>query len=218
MVIAGNRIISLCTSRIYDPQVFTFIRSLNEALRGKDIRLLVYSVNSDRYWDEETKTSETAIFDLIPFEQTELVIIMDERIKSRRISDELISRAGEYSVPVLVVDGIYDGIASVCFDYSRGFEAMVRHIIGQHSVRRIHMMAGYRNNRFSDERIDAFRRVLAEYDIPFDDSMVSYGDFWSLPSVKLLRSCLTEGSDPKRSSARMISWRSMCATCSGLRG
>ena len=43
-------------------------------------------------------------------------------------------------------------------------------------------MAGKKKSEFSNERLEIFKKVIEENGIPFDDSMVSYGDFWSIPS------------------------------------
>ncbi len=54
-------------------------------------------------------------------------------------------------------------------------------MIEDHKVQKPHFMAGHKNNVFSNERIEVFKKVLAENNMPFDESMISYGDFWAFP-------------------------------------
>ena len=180
-MINGKKIIALCTYRIYDSQVFTFITELNDMLKANNCFLFVYAINAE-IGNSGGFLAETSVFDLIPFDKTDLVVIMDEKIKSRETVLGIIERAKKADVPAIVIDGEYDDVSIVDFDYKKGFEMIVRHMIEVHKVQRPHFMAGKRESEFSNERIDVFKKVLADNNIPFDDSMLSYGDFWSVPS------------------------------------
>ncbi len=180
-MINGKNIIAVCTSRIYDNQLHTFLEELNKFLLKYNCRVMIYALNCDLYWREE-EVPETYVFDIIPYDRLECLILMDEKIKSRTVSERIISKASACSVPVIVIDGTYDGTVSVSYDYEGGFENIVRHVIEGHSVKNPHFVAGQKNNKFSDARIDIFRKVLADNGMPFDESMISYGEFWSDPA------------------------------------
>ncbi len=180
-MINGKKLIALCTSRVYDPQVHGYIEKLNTRLQEKGFSLLIFAINSDIYWDEERPAAEKYVFDLIPYEYIDAVIIMDEKIKSHRQAEKIVARSNAAKVPVIVCDGHYEGASSIRFDYEKGFELICRHIIEDHKVTRPHMMAGHPDNEFSEKRIAVFKKVLEENNITFDDSMLSYGYFWSDP-------------------------------------
>jgi hypothetical protein len=57
-------------------------------------------------------------------------------------------------------------------------------------------MAGIPDNKFSDERIDAFRNVISEYGFIFDESMVSYGLFWAVPAAGEAKRIIASGQIP----------------------
>lgn len=43
----------------------------------------------------------------------------------------------------------------------------------------------HKGNSFSEERIEAFKRVLARHNIEFNEkTMLGYGDFWDAPTKK----------------------------------
>ncbi|WP_022768533.1 MULTISPECIES: diguanylate cyclase [unclassified Butyrivibrio] len=180
-MINGKKIVALCTYRIHDSQVFTFITEFSNLLSKFDCRLFIYAINAE-IGNKCGFLAETSVYDLIPFDKVDAVVIMDEKIKSRETVRKIIDNAKKANVPAIVIDGEYDDVSTINFDYRKGFETVVRHVIEEHGARRPHFMAGKHNNKFSDERIDVFKQVLAENNIPFDDSMLSYGDFWSVPA------------------------------------
>ncbi len=180
-MINGKKIVALCTYRVYDPQLFEFITELNELLKTIDARLFIYTMNSEIGNSGDYK-AEALVYDLIQYDKTDAIIIMDEKIKCREIVQNIIDKANTNDVPAIVIDGDYEKATLVKFDYRKGFESVARHIIEYHKVRRPHFMAGKKKSAFSNERIEVFKEILADNSIPFDDSMLSYGEFWSDPS------------------------------------
>ena len=189
---------ALCTSRVYDPNTHKLIEIVNERLKEQNIQLFVYSLNADIYWDENAIPAEADIFEYVPFDRVEAIILMDEKIKSKTVAEKILSRARENNVPVIVIDGEYENAINIGFDYAKGFEAVVRHVVEDHGIRDVHYMAGFRGNQFSEERKEVFKKVLSENSIPFDEEkMVSYGEFWATPARLCTRKLIDENRLPK---------------------
>ena len=196
-MINGRKLIALCTSRVYDPQIHGYIVRLNELLKKEGYSILIFAINSDIYWEEDRQATERYVFDLIPYSSIDAVIIMDEKIKSHKIARKIIGHSQEYDIPVVIADGRYEGVSCINYDYEAGFEKVVRHVIEHHGIRDVHMMAGHPNNKFSDSRIAVFKKVLSENGIRFDRNMVSYGHFWADPCRVATRALLSRGVMPK---------------------
>ena len=191
-----KKIIALCTSRIYDSQVCGFIEKLNEYLKRENFAILIFTINSDLYWDDSKISSETAVFDIIPYKFIDAVVIMDEKIKSHSITNKIISAAKIYEKPVVIVDGNYEGVYNVGFNYGVGFEEVVRHVMSQREIKKPHIMAGIPDNPFSEERIEIFKKVIAEYGFTFEESMLSYGQFWAGPAREETEKLIQSGNIP----------------------
>ncbi len=196
-MINGTKLIALCTSRVYEPQTHGYIVRLNELLKAEGFAILVFTLNSDIYWEEDRQATERYVFDLIPYRYIDAVIIMDEKIKSHKIANKIINHAYKYNLPVVVADGHYDNASCISYDYDDGFEKVVRHVIEYHKIRKPHMMAGHRNNEFSDRRIAVFKKVIEENGIAFDESMVSYGNFWADPCRIAMNELMARGELPE---------------------
>ena len=197
MMLNGRRIVSLCTSRLNEIENCRFITELNEGLAKKDSTLFIYNVSTDLYWDDSNIRAEASVFSLVDFDVTDVVIIMHEKIKNNTIAENIISEAHRHNVPVIVVDAVYKDCISICFDYKKGFEAVVRHVIEDHHVRRPHFMAGYKDNQFSEERLAVFRKVIEENGIEFSYDMVSYGNFWAKPAKEATEAIVASGNIPE---------------------
>ena len=194
----GNRkVAALCTSRIYDLQVYDYILELCDRLREQGFSLWIYSINEDLYWVEDHIPSEAAIFSYIDYEKTDVVILMDEKIKNHTIAKRIIKDANAHHCPVVVVDGEYEGCSDVRFDFAAGFEALMRHVMENHVVKNPRFLGGFKGNVFSEERKDIFRKVIEEHGIPYEEErMVYYGDFWAIPARKATEEMLATGDIP----------------------
>lgn len=178
----GYRIAALCVTKIHEDSVKDFIEALNRRLKPHGWRVFVYTAISDLYWKSQFDTGEKVIYDLIDFEVTDALLIMEGKIMDPDVVTKLRRRAEANSVPIFLIDGDDETCCNVRFDYDKGFETVIRHLADDHGIRSFHYFAGFRDNRFSDTRRMTMERVLAEYGITLDESMVSYGDFWSEPS------------------------------------
>lgn len=185
-MIGNKKVIALCTARIHDPINNKFIEILNRKLIPHNCTLFVYNICSDLTWYSQNlqwlndiKTGEIAVFDLININVTDVLIIMDDQIKDKSITEDILKKNKRPDMPVIIIDGHYDNCININYDYESGFEQMVRHVIEFHKVSNPHFMAGFKGNKFSEKRLDIFRKVLEENNIPFDrENMVSYGDYW----------------------------------------
>ncbi len=190
------KLIALCTSRVYDTEVHSFIEVFNERIKHAGYHLLVFSLNADLYWNEDSISAECAVFDYIPYERVHSVILMDEKIKSHRVGERITKCAREAGKPVIVLDGAYEGCSDIRFDFASGFENIVKHVLEEHHVKRPHFMAGIKDSVFSEERLRIFREQLKAHGIPFDDSCVSYGEFWAAPARVATEKLLERGELP----------------------
>jgi diguanylate cyclase (GGDEF)-like protein len=196
-MINGHKIIALCISRLHDMDNFRFISSLSRQLAEHNCNLFIYDITADLYWDEDDLRAEAAVFNLINYDITDAVIIMDEKIKSKTITEKIIANCQVSGTPAIVVDGRYDNCTKINFDYGTGFEKIVRHVIEDHKVRSAMLIAGIKGNPFSEERENIFRKVLTENNIPFTEDMIMYGEFWAKPAIACAEYIIRSGKVPR---------------------
>ena len=104
----------------------------------------------------------------------------------------IIDSCRSHNVPVISIDKFLEGCVNFRFDYSNSFETLCQHVVQKHHAKRLFMMAGVRDNTFSDERIHAFEKVMAENNITPDNYRIGYGDFWEKPTRETLEQWFIE--------------------------
>ena len=196
-MIFGRKVLGVITTRVNTPSANLLITRLDEQLSKHNYRIFVYSTCSELSGNTPAEIGEKSVYELIDFNILDAIVVTYEKIKDRELANDIIARAKQCGKTVFVVGGKVEGCINLTFDYKNGMREITRHVLEHHNVRRPHFMAGFEGNSFSEERIDAFKEVLAEFDIPFDSSMISYGNFWSEPTKAATKALIDSGELPE---------------------
>lgn len=182
------KLIGVCLSTINEEDRFNFIYELNKHAVRSGYRLLVFNSCADLY-GQSTANNEgsSAVFRLIPYDRLSALIVFPNIMYDTGIVDEVIRNCHAHNVPVISMDKEIDGCVSCTFTNADIFEKLCRHVIEDHGARKLFMIAGFRNNVYSEERIAAFRTALEKSGIPFEPENVGYGCFWEQPTIDLLK-------------------------------
>lgn len=183
----GRKIIALCLTRLSNDETTAKVAELNKALVAKDYRLFVYNACTDFYRNNRFENAEKKVYSLIDYNIVDAVVIFSEAFRDTSIVDELRMGAEAHNVPVFILGNRSEKCTSFIFDYEAGFEQAVRHIIEYHGITDTAMIAGLKGEEHSEQRIAVYKKVLAENGLPFNDNMLSYGDYWSGLRRRLLR-------------------------------
>ena len=70
-----------------------FITELNKGLNKANASLFVYNINTEMYWSDDNIRAEAAVFGLVDYSITDVVVVMYEKIKNRSIAEKIISDA-----------------------------------------------------------------------------------------------------------------------------
>lgn len=195
-MLGKRKIAALCLSKVHINVCNQLVAALNESLKKINYGLLVLNTCSDLYHKDAVSKGEASIFEILRNDIIDVIIIYEEQLKQEEIFSSILKNAEKDGVPVIIIGEKHKGYVNVTFDYEAGFAEMVRHVITVHKPQKLHYMNGMRNNEFSENRLNVFKSVLCEYNIPFSDDMVSYGDFWSVPAREATIKLIESGSIP----------------------
>lgn len=170
------------------------VKVASDALIKKGFKVMIFNAFTDMYHDTPYSKGEASVYHLINLDIVDVLVIMPETIKSEWITDTIIRYAHAAKIPVIMLDGSHNGCTNITYDYGRSLESVVEHVITEHKCTDLFFMAGTKGNSFSEERIEAFKRVLARHNIEFNEkTMLGYGDFWDAPTKKIISDLIACG-------------------------
>ena len=196
-MLEGYKIAAVCISRVHEDVLREFIESFSMSLANHGWRSMVFATGSDLFHQTQSDIGEEAVFDLIDPELMDALLVFDNKVLDADCKERILHLGLDAKLPTFVINGSYPGCTSLNFDYERGFEGVVRHLIDDHHITDFHFIAGIKDNVFSETRIQVMRDVLAEYGIPLEQERISYGDFWSIPARAAAKKLIEENRLPQ---------------------
>lgn len=170
----------------------------NEACKGAELAARALNANlfifpghyigrpDSKYADKEYEYQYNSIFSLPSVRNVDIIYILQGTICSR--ADEQMQRKflkGLPDVPIVCLFSNFKGYQSVTFDNKSGLSRAISHLIDKHSCHSIGFVSGPVTNRDARERLEVYRSVLAEHNIPVDDKRIVYGDFSENSTVEV---------------------------------
>lgn len=191
------RIIGVCLSMLPEEYRLQCVRALNKYAVQQGYRLFIFHSKTDFYLPlTPTDDGEMSIFQLIQYHMLDAMIVLPDTIKRDSVLQSIIDSCRSHNVPIISIDKFLEGCVNFRFDYSNSFEMLCQHVVQKHHAKRLFMMAGMKDNTFSDERIHAFEKVMAENNITPDNYRIGYGDFWEKPTRETLEQWFIEEQCP----------------------
>lgn len=194
---ATEKTIGLCCTTAHKEPVGPILENLAEKVSaGGKYRIIVFHSFDDLYNDTKYNLGAGSVFDMINFDMLDAMIIIPEKIQRKSIVDRIVSRCKEHNVPIITIDRGIEGDDSahlVSFGYGEAFSRIVEHIMSHHGCRRIKLVAGMRDNDFSQTRIDSCAEVMAKYGVELKESDIMYGDFWETPTYAAMDEFFASG-------------------------
>ncbi|GAK50069.1 PAS modulated sigma54 specific transcriptional regulator, Fis family [Candidatus Moduliflexus flocculans] len=162
------------------------------AARQHDVNLIGFaggSLHSPRGFEAQANV----LFDLIDPQQID-GLLLDSGILSHYVGTNTLHEfCGRYAgMPIVSSEVALKGIPSVLLDFYQGIRDLIGHLITAHGCRRVAFIRGPQESQTAEERYHAYRKALAEYDIPFDPDLVAPGTFFAPSGAEAIRLLLDE--------------------------
>lgn len=183
----NRKVIGICTAELERPFHAKLVERVMKELTEKGHYVLVFSSDSDLYGQTRSDEGDASIYDLPNYDIVDVMLIFSMTIRSSKNVVEIADRAKNAGVPVVSVDMEIEGCYNVVYNTEDAFERLVRHIIEYHGMREVNFMGGIKGDAVSENRLNIYKRVLDENDIPFEEDRVAYGNFWDGPTYEAMK-------------------------------
>lgn len=185
--------IAVCLTKFYEGDQAVFIENFNRICKQFNYKVFVFSSYTEFYLSYMFNTAEEQIYKLMDPEKFDAVVIMTQTFKKEGIAEEIASRTLKAGTPCISIAQPINGCINVGFDFQNAFEQVVRHVMDVHGPKHINFIAGMKGNVFSDERLEIYKKVLTEHNIPIEEDRIGYGDFWEGPTSAVMDDFLSSG-------------------------
>ncbi len=169
-------IITANASQSEQKQILNGIISQAQTL-GADTIVFSNIYNSSEYF--ANIEIENKIYDLIISKKLSGLILTAESFLNadlqQSIHQKLLSRS---DIPIVVTGAQIPGFIGINNNVQADIEDIVRHLVEVHGFTDIDFMTGEDYVPTSHERVEGYKKVLIEHNIPFEQNKVMFGDFW----------------------------------------
>ncbi len=189
----AKKLIGICGVRIYEQNVMPFVQVLKRESKKKGIHLISFCSSSDSLENTDETIGQYQLVELMRNVDMCALIILTETIKNESMLKRLVALGKEKNIPVFSLDREMKGCYNLLMDNGNCFEQIVRHVVKDHGCRHVNMIAGGKGERFSEERIAAYRKVLSENGIPVEEERIDYGNYWERPVEGVMKHIFESG-------------------------
>lgn len=182
----NKNVIGICTAELDQKFHVKMLQRVTKELTDLGYYVMIFGSDSDMYHLSDSDIADASVFNLMNFERVDVVVLFAETIKQNSILTHIVQNASSAKVPVISVGKEIERCFNVIYDTASAFEKLVRHIVEYHGIREVNFISGNKGNEVAEERLEIYHRVLDENDILFEEERVGYGDFWFLPTRRVM--------------------------------
>ncbi|MCR5847330.1 MAG: EAL domain-containing protein [Lachnospiraceae bacterium] len=197
-MIGKKRIIGICISAVHTGFKSDFVEMLNNEIVRENCKLIVFNSLLSVYDGSIYDSGASSVYNIINYDILDCLIIFDRGLVNKQTGSEIILKAKEKNVPVILINAEDDGCFCVSDDYKTSYRNLIRHVIRDHGVRDLFFMGGYRWDPDTLDRLACFKKALGDENINFDDSMVGYGEFKDITAYEEVERIIKERRKPPR--------------------
>ena len=89
----------------------------------------------------------------------------------------MIAFLNNFDIPILTIEVEVPGYPCLYTEGKTGMREAVEHLIKEHGKTKIGMVSGRKENADAKERLETYKQVLTENNIPIDENKIVYGNF-----------------------------------------
>lgn len=150
------------------------------SIRAQELNYnIAFFTNFGGYGQHEYDKGERRIADLPDYAELDGIILAPDTMAVKGLLERIRSHIDTKSkCPVVSIRRKIDEYYNVLIDDNKVLEDIIRHFIVDHGFTRLNFMAGPKGFPDSEKRLDSYKRILTEYNIPIEEERIYYGDFW----------------------------------------
>lgn len=165
------------------------LSGIYEAARQIDANIVCFTGVQSAYFYKEFYEKEqqedfgyqsTCVFDYDKLFNLDALIVAYSSMSIFKSEYELKELELRHSgIPIVYLENDKEGIKKrhVYDDSKAGIKLLMNHLIKEHGYRKILFLSGPKDNYDAKERLNGYKEAMFEAGLPFDNTMIAYGEF-----------------------------------------
>lgn len=186
----NRKTIGVFISQVYYEFQNKLCKGIFERALERDYNVAFFT-NFGGYRQQAYDLGEISIAKLPNYEDLDGIILASDTFEVKGLEDYILNQIRSKSkCPVVSVRREIDEFYNVLIDDNKVLEEIITHFIEVHGFTRINFLAGPKGFPDSDKRLNSYRRILKEHNIPVEEERIYHGDFWKFKAYYALESWL----------------------------
>ena len=154
------------------------ITGINDFAKRSKINVAYFAAYGGMLDSKVFDIGEYSMYDVANLEYFDGVILMTNTINDVRVKERIINNVKTAKLPAVVFDcADYPEFINISIDNSAAMRNMVRHVIQEHGAKILNYISGPMSNPEAVDRLNAFREIMAENNLPVEEGRIFYGEF-----------------------------------------
>ncbi len=174
--------IGFFTCHLDNDYAYEVCKGVDYAAKELDVNLIVFP---GMYMNASYNDPKNARFDYqynsifyYASEHTlDALIVSIGSIGSFLSESDMIAFLKNFDIPILTIEIEVPGYPCLYTEGKTGMRQAIEHLIKDHGKTKIGMVSGRKENADAKDRLDTYKAVLTENNIPIDEGKIVYGDF-----------------------------------------
>lgn len=154
------------------------IIGINEFARRNNINVSYFAAFGGMIDSKLYDIGEYSIYDVANLKKFDGAILMTNTINDDNAKSRIIDRIKKSGIPAVVFDcDDFEEFYNISINNTIAMREIVRHVIQTHGAKVINYISGPMANPEAVARLQAFREVMAENNLPVEEDRIYYGEF-----------------------------------------
>lgn len=157
----------------------SFIEGMKRATKDKNIDIYIFTYHQ---YDENSGFSNKTganIFSLVDYKNYDGIILLSHLFPDLELLENIRADIVVSQVPAISVNIKLEGLDFVNCNSQEGFSEALNHLIKVHNVKKLCYIGGAENEILSKTRLETFKKIIAENNIPEDSVKYFLKGNWS---------------------------------------
>lgn len=196
MQVSGRKTIGVFVTQVNQEYHDALSRGICDYAKKLGYNVAFFS-NYLGYGEYQYEQGERNIADLPDYRYFDGVIIAADVMDVQGFEERIKSNIKEcgLSIPIVSVRQKIEDCYNVLINENSVLEDMICHFIEKHGIKKINLLTGSKDSPIAMERLEAYKKAIANYGIPYEEGRVYYADFYKSGGYQAIEQWM---SDPDR--------------------